>query len=101
MVEQKPEQKRVVAQSVKAASINTKKLSNRELMAMVCYHYPQYKLTDVAQLPIRDIKLLLHTAEKIQAEKMYNLTQIAAAPHTKKGEGVKQLTDYFRKAMDK
>ena len=30
---------------------------------------------------------------------MFNLTQIAAAPHTKKGEGVKKLSDFVHKVQ--
>ena len=73
-------QKRVVAKSVHS-QVNDN--SKRELWATVCYYYPQYDLQSASQLPVRDIKLLLKVAEKLNA----------------KGSGVKQLTDYFRKQM--
>lgn len=89
-------QKRVVAKSVHS-QVNDN--SKRELWATVCYYYPQYDLQSASQLPVRDIKLLLKVAEKLNAKDKYELVQIVASPHTKKGSGVKQLTDYFRKQM--
>ena len=79
----------VEAQALPTAS--GKESSNRELYATVAYHYPQYTLQDVSKLKYRDVVLLLRTAEKINAEKFLTLTHIVTAPHTKKGEGVKNL----------
>ena len=73
------------------------KLSKRELYATVCYHYPQYKLKQVEKMSARDVKLLLSTAQKQEAVKMYNLTAIAAAPHSKRQTNVKKLLDHFSK----
>lgn len=94
------EQKRIVAKPahIQAESPSVK-ISKRETWARVCYYYPQYTLKAVAELPARDIKLLLKVAEQVEAQRFYNFTQIAAAPHTKKGKGVKDLTDHFKKMM--
>lgn len=73
-----------------------KKGSNRELLATVCYYY-NYTLEGASRLPARDVVLLLKTARKIEATRMYNLTQVAAAPHTEKGKGVKKLSEHFKK----
>lgn len=73
------------------------KQSNRELWAKVCYHYGAYDLEKASRLPARDVALLLKIAKKEEALKMYDLTQIAAAPHTEKGRGVKNLSKYFEK----
>lgn len=89
-------EKRIVAKSIHPTSSETNK---RELWATVCYYYPQYTLKEASQLSVRDIKLLLRVAEKIDAKNKYDLTQIAAAPHTKKGSGVKKLTEHFEKQM--
>lgn len=70
--------------------------NNRRLWATVCYYYPQYTLEEARKLTIRDIRLLLGTAKRMEAQKMLMLTQIAAAPHTKNGKGVKQLTKHFQ-----
>ena len=90
-------EKRVVAKSIHS---EVKKLSNRELWAKVCYYYPQYTLKEASRLPLRDIKLLLRVAEREKAQDKYDFTQIASAPHTEKGKGVKQLSDYFKQKMD-
>ena len=90
--------KRIKAQSIH--SVSKDKVSKREMWARVCYHYPQYTLKEASELPARDIKLLLKIARQIQAENKYDYTQIAAAPHTKKGSGVKKLTEHFKKQMD-
>lgn len=82
---------------VKAAKVDNKKTSKRELYATLCYHYPQYKLHEVPKLKARDINLLIRTAQKIEALKMHNFTQIAYAPHSHKAHGVKKLLDHFKK----
>lgn len=88
------EGKKVKVQSTKGVR---PKLNAEELYAQVCYHYPQYTLETASQLSFRRIRLLLRTVSKIQAAHYYNLTQIAAAPHTKKGSGVKKLAEHFKK----
>ena len=87
---------------IKAKSVGSKKeTQKREVYAEVAYYYPQYTLEAVSQLPARDITLLLNTAKKLKAMEMYNLVQIVASPHTKKGQGVKKLSDYFKKEFNK
>lgn len=73
------------------------KFDAEELIAQVCYFYPQYKFEEAERLSMRRINILLKVVRKQQALQMYNLTQIAAAPHTKKGEGVKKLSEHFKK----
>ena len=96
MAEIKP--RRVKAQPIPTAGGG--KTSNRQLWARVCFFYPQYTLKEASMLSVRDLKLLLNTAKKIEAERKYDLVQIAAAPHTKKGSGVKKLTEHYRKEMN-
>lgn len=83
----------------KLESTNPALGENRTLYATVAYHYPQYTLEDVENMPYRDIVLLLRTAEKIEAGRMYNLTMIASAPKSKDGKGVKSLMEHFRKIL--
>lgn len=71
------------------------------MFALLCFHYPQYTLQDAAQLPFRDVRLLIRTAQQQEAARMYNLTQIAAAPHTKKMQSVKKLSEHFKKLAGK
>lgn len=93
------EQPHVVAQSIHGETNN--ELSNRELWASVCYHYPQYTLEQASRLSKRDIVLLLKTAKRLRASEMLELVQIVASPHTKKGKGVKQLSDYYKREIGK
>lgn len=82
---------------IEVAKIPVKKASKRDLYAMVCYFYPQYTLKEVPRIPAKNLILLIKTAQKMEAMKMYNLTQISAAPHTSKGRGVKTLLEHFKK----
>lgn len=81
---------------IQAARIPQKKTNKRELYAMVCFYYNQYTLKEAQKLPARDLILLIKTAQKLEAQKMFNLTQIAAAPHTKGGKSVKKLAEHFK-----
>lgn len=71
-----------------------------ELLASLCYYYPQYTLAAARRLPHKHVILLIKTAQKMEATKYYNLTQIAAAPQTKKGEGVKKLLESYQKQVE-
>lgn len=82
---------------VKKVTANNKGISKREVYATVCYHFQQYKLTDVEALPYRDVQLLLKTAQREQAAFLHNLTLIAQAPHSKKQQNVKKLIEHFKK----
>lgn len=82
---------------IEVQKVESKKSSKRELYARVCYFYQQYTLKDVESMPNRDVILLLRVANQVEAVRMLNLTQISAAPHTKKGAGVKKLTSHFKK----
>jgi hypothetical protein len=75
------------------------KHNKRELYAQICYHYG-YKLDYVSKLPARDLYLLSKTANKMQAMTYINLTNIAAAPHTKKGSAIKKLQTNYKKVLD-
>jgi len=43
---------------------------------------------------------MLKIAQKQEAKRYYELTQIASAPHTKKGIGVKKLLDRYKRMID-
>lgn len=42
---------------------------------------------------------MLKVARKEQAWVLYNLTQIASAPHSKKGSGVTKMLKYFQEII--
>ena len=86
---------RVKVQSVTPSG--GKGLNKRELYATVCWYYPQYTLEQVSKMPARDVRLLLSIARREEAKKNYNLVQIVASPHSKKGENVKKLLEHFEK----
>ena len=74
-----------------------KGFSKRKLYAKICYYYPRYSLKEAQELPYRDVKLLLKTAQEEQAALMHNLTLIVQAPHSPKQSNVKKLVDHFKK----
>lgn len=84
--------------TIKVASVPRKKVNARQLLAELCYYYPQYTFAAARRLPAKDVMLLLHMARKKQAEEYFNLTQISAAPHTKNGRGIKKLSTQYSKA---
>jgi hypothetical protein len=87
--------------TIQVAPVPKKKVKALDLLAELCYFYPQYTLAEARRLPAKDVLLLLKVAHKKKAEEYLNLTQIAAAPHTRKGAGVKKLsTRYSRVATD-
>lgn len=72
----------------------------RETLATLCFYYPQYTFAQARQLPYHRVQLLLKAAHKVEATRFYNLTQIAAAPHSEKGKAVKQLLKNFEDIMN-
>lgn len=64
---------------------------------MLCYHYPQYTLQEARELPYHQVLALLDMAGKQLATHYAELLNISAAPHTKKGSGVKKLSAEYRK----
>lgn len=79
------EKPRIVAQSVHSVGNGNKPLTNREVWATICFYYPQYTLKEVSKLPVRDIMLLLDTANRINAEQNSLLLSMIMAPHSKEG----------------
>lgn len=71
-----------------------------DLLTRVCYFYPQYTLEDVEKLTDSQVTALLLQAEKQRAIGFYNLTLIAAAPHSKKGKLVEKLIKQYKKIAE-
>lgn len=82
---------------IPVAKVPRKKVNALELLAELCYYYPQYSLAAARRLPAKDVMLLLRVARRKKAEEYFNLTQIAAAPHTRKGSGVAKLSKRYSK----
>lgn len=68
-----------------------------DLITRVCYYYPQYTLETAEKLTNAEAMAMLLQAEKQKAIEYYNLTLIAAAPHTKKGKLVDKLLKQYKK----
>lgn len=71
-----------------------------DLITRVCYFYPQYTLEEAEKLTNSQVVALLLQAEKQRAINFYNMTLIAAAPHTKKGKLVDKLIKQYRKIVE-
>lgn len=65
------------------------------LIGTLCYYYPQYTFKQAEQLPLRRIISLLKVASQQQALYYKNMTQIIAAPHSKKATNVRKLIDHY------
>lgn len=85
---------------IKVQRLPGKKLNVRRLQAELCYYYPQYTLEAARRLSARDVFLLLREARRKEAVHYYNLTQIAAAPHSKKGAMVRKLSERYKDVIN-
>lgn len=88
--------------TIKVAPLPSKKIEFKSqiILAELCYYYPQYTYAQARRLPYKTVKLLMNTAYKEQARDYLILTQIAAAPKTKKFEGVKTLMNHFKEIVN-
>ncbi len=67
-----------------------------DLITRVCYFYPQYTLEEAEKLTNAQVTALLLQAEKQRGIELYNMTLIAAAPHTKKGQLIGKLLKKYK-----
>lgn len=85
---------------IKAKQIPRQKVNVDDIIAKLCFNYPQYTFLQAKHLPYKRVKQLLRIARKEEARKMFELMQIVAAPNTKKGHGIKKVLDYYREIME-
>lgn len=71
-------------------------ISPLQVLSVFCYYFPQYTLAQARKLPFQHVQLMLQEARKERARHYLELTQIAAAPHTKKGIGIKRLVERYK-----
>lgn len=71
-----------------------------DLLTRICYFYPQYTLETAEELTDSQVTALLLQVEKQRAIGLYNLTLIAAAPHSKKGQLVGKLIKQYKQIVD-
>jgi hypothetical protein len=84
----------------KIPSKEPKQADALESLDELCYYYPAYRLDQARRLPHKHVRRMLRTARRLKAAEYYNLAQIAAAPHTEKGQGVTDLLTKYRNDMD-
>lgn len=76
------------------------KAKSSNLLAALCFYYPQYTLQEARKLPYKHVQLLLDEMNRIKANDYFNLLQISAAPHTERGKGVKDLSKHYQEIMN-
>ena len=81
---------------IKVQKAPKSKVEKDDVIARFCFYFPQYKYSEAKKLPYKRIKSMLDVAQKERAIFMYELTQIVAAPNTKKGSGVKKMLEYYK-----
>ena len=74
--------------------------SSSDTLAKFCYHFPQYKYHEAREMPFKRVQQMLIIARKEYAHKMIDLTNIAAAPHSAKGKGVKKMVEFFSRIIE-
>lgn len=70
------------------------------LLATFCYYYQQYTFAQAKKLPYKRVTMMLRVAQKVEAIRMRNLVQIAAAPHFDNGKGVTKLTEHYNSIIE-
>lgn len=85
---------------IKTQKIPKKEISVDDTIATFCYKYQQYTLSQAEKLPYRKLIKLLQVAKKLEAQKMLELVNIVVSPHTKKGQGVKSIIEFYRRILD-
>lgn len=87
--------------TVTAQKLPSRKAPSTEyILAQFCYHYPQYTFAQARKLPARRIIQMLRVVDREEAKKMLLLTQMMAAPQTKKMKAVKKLMAIFKSVID-
>lgn len=66
-----------------------------DTVAEFCCYYPAYTFKMARTLPMKRMLQMIRVARRLEAAKYHNLVQIAAAPHSKNGEGVKKLMQHY------
>lgn len=90
--------RRIQVAKLPSSTLGDSKIDD-DLIATLCYFYPQYTFAQAEKLSYQRISSLLKTARQQEGVRYKNLTQIAAAPHSKKGAGVKKLLSHYDKII--
>lgn len=85
---------------IKVQKVPKREVSIDDTIIKFCLYFPQYKYHEARKLPFVRVVKMLKVAERERAFLLFQLTNIAAAPHTKKGSGVKRLLDIFKRVFE-
>jgi len=85
---------------IKAQKVPKKEKSEVDLIAVFCFHFPQYKYHEAKKLPFVRIKSMLNAANVEYAKIFYELTQIIIAPHVKDKNAVNKLLERYKDIID-
>ena len=86
--------------TLKAQKIPQKIVSAEDVLSKFCYYFPRYTYNQARKVPYKRVRKMLSIAQKEEAQKMIYLTHIVAAPHSKKGSGVKKLLEHFKEIIN-
>ncbi len=86
---------------IRAQKIPQKEIDADEIIMRFCYYFPHYSYKRAKKMPFIRIIKMLKVADKERATFLFELTQIAAGPHTKDGEGVKDLLSKYESIITK
>lgn len=81
---------------IQTQKIPKKEVSVDDTLATFCYKFPQYTFSQAERLPYKRVLQMLKIARKLESQRMIELVNISAAPHTKKGQGVKNVIEYYK-----
>lgn len=79
---------------IKVAKIPAKSAGKQDPLTTcidLCYYYPAYTLAEARRLPAPHVRRMLKRARQLEAQRYLELVQIASAPNTKDGQGVREL----------
>lgn len=71
-----------------------------DMIAIFCYHFPQYTFYEARKLPAKRVNQMLKVARREYAQRMYDLMQIVSAPHSKNMSGIKNILDYYKSIIE-
>lgn len=75
-------------------------ISSEDQLMLFCYKFSRYTFAQARKMPYTRILKMLKAARKEDARRMFEITQIVAAPHSKKGELIKKMLEYYKDIME-
>lgn len=85
---------------IKVQKVPKKVESEEDILSRFCCYFPAYKFQEARRLPFRRVLMMMKMYKKHHAEKMLDLLEIAVAPHTKNGSGVRSAAKKFKDMMN-